>query len=465
MSIETEPTETQAAAVAESETAQPTVTSVRGFTGPDQPRDDILQRCIHCGLCLPSCPTYLETYRETSSPRGRISLIRAVAEGQLDVTSPGFVDQMYECLDCRACEAACPSGVQYGQLVETARTQIERAYAESEPQTRKAGKSAVFEGTFGDMRRFRLANRALWLYQRSGARSLARSMGVLERLGLSDIESLLPDLPASFVTPRGQVYPPLPSVPARGRVALFAGCVMSTVFAETDRATIRVLAANGYDVALPAGQGCCGALTVHAGEMDRARVLARQNIAAFEESGAEYIVANAAGCGAELKEYGKLLVDDPEWAARASTFADRVRDVTELLGELQAGGQLNTRFGAVPLRVTYQEPCHLAHAQRISQQPRALLAAIPWLELVEMDEPALCCGSAGIYNITRPEMASRLGDRKVRNMLATGAQAVVTANPGCALQLRASLRRAGSHAPVYHVVDVLDAAYRARELL
>ncbi|HLZ21055.1 MAG TPA: (Fe-S)-binding protein [Ktedonobacterales bacterium] len=461
MSIETQPIETQRATTAD-ELAASSAPSIRGFTGPDQPRDDILQRCIHCGLCLPSCPTYLETYRETSSPRGRISLIRAVASGSLDVTNPGFVDQMYECLDCRACEPACPSGVQYGQLVETARTQIERA--RSQTRTEKVGKSTVFEGLFGDMRRFRLASGFLRLYQRSGARDLARSMGITERLGLTDAEALLPELPASFVTPRGQVYSPPPGIPNRGRVALFAGCVMSTVFAETDRATIRVLTANGYEVALTAGQGCCGALTIHAGEMNRARVLARRNIAAFENSGARYVIANAAGCGAALKEYGQLLADDSAWAPRASAFALRVRDVTELLGALQARGELNTRFIPLPLRVTYQEPCHLAHAQRISRQPRALLQAIPGLELIEMDEPALCCGSAGIYNITRPDMASRLGDRKAHNVAATSARAVVTANPGCALQLSASLRRIGSRATVYHIVDILDAAYRGRSL-
>ncbi|MGH2514218.1 MAG: (Fe-S)-binding protein, partial [Ktedonobacterales bacterium] len=255
-----------------------------------------------------------------------------------------------------------------------------------------------------------------------------------------------------------------PGVPARGRVALFAGCVMSTVFAETDRATIRVLAANGYEVIVPEGQGCCGALAVHAGEMARARTVARQNIAAFEDGGAEYVIANAAGCGAELKEYGRLFADDAAWAARARAFAGRTRDITELLGALLARGELNTRFARLPLRVTYQEPCHLAHAQRISRQPRALLEAIPGVALVEMEEPALCCGSAGIYNITRPEMANRLGDRKARHVAASGAAAVVTANPGCALQLRAALGRAGARTRVYHIVDVLDAAYRGRNL-
>lgn len=433
---------------------------LRGFSGPDQPHDDIMQRCIRCGLCLPSCPTYLETQLETSSPRGRIHLIQSVANGALDLTSPGFVEQMYQCLDCRACEAVCPSGVEYGQLVETARTQIERA--RPRPVAQELGRWAAFDALFANMHRFRLASTLLRVYQRSGARFAARVSGLLDHLGLDDMERMLPDLPSRFVVPTGQVYPPEPGVARQGRVALFAGCIMSTVFAATDRATIRVLNANGYEVVIPQDQGCCGALTVHAGAMDRARTLARRNVAAFEDCGAEYIVVNAAGCGAELKEYGRLFADDPAWSERGLAFSARVRDVTELLGALHAEGRLNTRFHPLPLRVTYQEPCHLAHAQRITRQPRELLAAIPELELVEMEESSLCCGSAGVYNITRPDMANRLGDRKVRHVVATRAQAVVTANPGCHLQLRASLQRAGSPLTVLHIVDVLDAAYRGR---
>ena len=435
---------------------------VRGFSAPDMPRDDVMQRCVRCGLCLPSCPTYLETHLETSSPRGRINLIQSVATGVLDLTSPGFVEQMYQCLDCRACEAVCPSGVEYGQLVETARTQIERALPR--PAAQEAIRWAAFDGLFADMRRFRLASALLRLYQRSGARFAMRVSGLLQRFGLDDTERMLPDLPDQFVVASGQVYPPESGVARQGRVALFAGCVMSTVFAATDRATIRILNTNGYEVVVPPAQGCCGALTVHAGEMDRARDLARRNVAAFEGCGADYVVVNAAGCGAELKEYGRLFEDDPEWRKRGAAFSGRVRDVTELLGTLHAAGRLNMRFHPLPLRVTYQEPCHLAHAQRITRQPRALLAAIPELELVEMEESSLCCGSAGVYNLTRPEMANRLGDRKAGHAAATGAQAVVTANPGCHLQLRASLRRAGSPLAVLHIVDVLDAAYRGRSL-
>lgn len=430
---------------------------VRGFAGPDQPDGDILRRCIRCGLCLPHCPTYLETRRETSSPRGRIHLIEAVAEGRLDIGDPTFVDQMYECLDCRACEDVCPSGVQYGQLVETARTQIERVRAR--PTWQRAGRGLALQGIFGNARRFRAASGLLRSYQRLGLRRLARASGALRLARMDAAEALLPDFPATFYTPDDEIYPPTGSQ-RRGRVALFAGCVMSTVFAATDRATVRVLAANGYEVIAPRAQGCCGALTVHSGEMESARELARRNIAAFEAGGAEYVVVNAAGCGAALKEYGRLLAADPAWAARAAAFAARVRDVTELLGALEAAGELNTAFEPLRLRVTYQEPCHLAHAQRITQQPRRLLRAIPGVELIEMDEPKLCCGSAGIYNLTRPAMASRLGRRKVAHVLETGAQAVVTANPGCHLQLRATLASSGSPMPVLHIVDVLDAAYR-----
>jgi len=433
---------------------------VSGFSGPDQPRDDILQKCVRCGYCLPTCPTYVETYSEASSPRGRIRLIQAVADGALSLTDPTFVEQMYQCLDCRACEAVCPSGVRYGQLVEAARTQIERA--RPRPAGQRAMRAAIFDGLFASPQRMRLAGRALRLYQRSGMRRLARGSGALDALGLRETEALAPDMPDDAYTPTGEVYAPLPGVPARGRVAFFAGCVMASVFAETDRATIRVLSANGFEVVAPAAQECCGALTIHAGEMDRARMLAVRNIEAFEASGADYIISNAAGCGSALKEYGELFSHDPAWRPRAEAFAAQVRDITELLGAALARGELNTHFEPLPLTVTYQEPCHLAHAQRITAQPRALLAAIPGLKLVEMAESSLCCGSAGVYNITRPQMANALGRRKAGNILATQAQAVVTANPGCALQLRSQLGQTGEGMPVLHIVDVLDAAYRGR---
>jgi glycolate oxidase iron-sulfur subunit len=363
--------------------------------------------------------------------------------------------------------------------VKTARTQIDRARARPAPHTsraaragaaaragwRRMARAAALDGVFGDLSRVRLAGAAIRLYQRAGAQRVARASGALDRLGLRDAEAMLPDLTATAMTPRGEVYPPLEGVARRGRVALLTGCVMGSVFPETDRATIRVLNANGYEVVTPAGQQCCSALAIHAGDMDRARMLACRNIAAFEASGAELVITNAAGCGSALKDYGELFAHDPAWAERAHAFAARARDASEPLGDLLREGELNTRFERTLLRITYQEPCHLAHAQRISVQPRALLRAIPGVELVEMAESSVCCGSAGVYNLLRPAMAGALGARKARNTVATGAQAVVTANPGCALQLRAELDKAGSALPVLHLMDLLDAAYRGRDPL
>lgn len=431
--------------------------ALTGFAGSDQPDPDVLRRCIRCGLCLPTCPTYVLTQSESSSPRGRIHLIASVAAGTLGVTDTTFVDQMYECLDCRACEDVCPSGVRYGQLIETARAQIERA--RRRPARQRMLRAAALGGLFADMRRVRLATRGLRWYQRSGVRSVVRASGVLARLGLAQSERMLPDLPAAQTTPNGQEYAPLASA-LHERVALFAGCVMSTVFPDTNRATIRVLALNGCAVVVPAAQQCCGALAVHAGSLDQARALARQNIAAFEASGATAVIVNAAGCGSALKEYGRLLEADVLWAQRATTFAGKVHDIAEWLGARHQAGTLNTSLHALPWHVTYQEPCHLAHAQGITQQPRQLLRAIPELELVEMAESKLCCGSAGVYNLTHPAMADQLAARKLANIVATGAEVVVTANPGCYLQLRASLLRAGQHIRVMHLVDLLDVAYR-----
>jgi len=431
---------------------------LRGFQERDRPEGKIVQSCVRCGMCLPHCPTYLETLHETSSPRGRIHLIEAVERGQLGLTDPGFVRQMYQCLDCRACEAVCPSGVEYGKLVESARTQIERAKPGS--LLKRGVRWFVFTRLFGDLRVFRLLCHLLVLYQRSGLQWLARHLGVLRLLHLAEMERLLPPLPTTFVVPANQHYEPENPGPTPDQsdctVALFAGCIMSTVFAETDRATSRVLLAHGCAVILPVGQGCCGALTVHAGDLDAARLLARRNIQAFEQSEAEYIVVNAAGCGAALKEYAHLLRDDPLYARRAEAFSARVRDISEVLLERTA----RLVPGLLKLRVTYQEPCHLAHAQRITQAPRQLLKGIPGLELVEMAESALCCGSAGMYNLTQPAMSRRLRKRKIQHTTATGAEVVITANPGCQLQLQSGLSEVCSPMRVMHLVDVLDLAYR-----
>ncbi len=420
---------------------------------------------MRCGLCLPHCPTYLETLRETSSPRGRIHLIQAVSEGRLSVISPGFVSQMYQCLDCRACEDVCPSGVQYGKLVEAARTQIERA--RPRPLAQRLLRRFVFGALFHRMSLFRAASRLVWLYQRSGLQWLARRLGILKLFRLREMEALLPPMPARFLKPRGQVVVPTWSKGEQpiARVALFAGCMMSTAFAEIDRATVRVLAANGCEVHIPPEQGCCGALTSHAGEMDRARVLARRAIEAFERLEAQTpmdaIIINAAGCGAALKAYGHLLRNDPTFAGRAARFSAKVKDITEFLDDLEQRGALNPNMRPLNLIVTYQEACHLAHAQRITEQPRRLLRTIPGLRLVEMRESALCCGSAGIYNITQPEMSRRLLKRKMSHALATKAEVIVSTNPGCILQLQAGARAVSASVRVVHLVELLDAAYSA----
>ncbi len=430
------------------------------FAGPDIPSDDVISSCVHCGLCLSSCPTYRETGLEMFSPRGRIYLIKAVAEGRIGMESDVFQEQMSACLNCRACEAVCPSGVQYGQILEASRTQIEHARDEGRlpphPWLVRLLRGGVFGLMFRQLALFRLFSRLMWLYQRSGIQLLARRSGMLKLLGMEETESLLPPISDHFVAPRGQIYPA--EGKARHHVALLSGCIMSTAFAPVHEATIRVLQKNGCEVILPPDQGCCGALHVHGGDMDGGRDLARRNIAAFEGLGLDAIIVNAAGCGSTLKEYGHLLHDDPQWAARAQAFSAKIKDVSEFLASIE----LNTRdLKPLPISVTYQEPCHLAHAQRISAQPRKLLKSIPSLVLKEMHESSLCCGSAGIYNVTQPEMAARLGQRKLDNAEATGAEVIVTANPGCHLQLAGGLGRRGSSMRVRHIVEILDQSYQA----
>ncbi|MDQ3044478.1 MAG: (Fe-S)-binding protein [Chloroflexota bacterium] len=421
-----------------------------GFWGADVPEDDLLRACVHCGMCLPSCPTYLLTGQEASSPRGRLWLMRAVADGRLELSAPLFDEQMYQCLNCRACEAVCPSGVQYGPLVEAARSQLEQH--RSRPFWQRAARAFGLGWQFGDIRRIRLLVGMLRIYQRLGLARVARRSGLLRLLHLAELESMMPMIASRFLIPGKEAWRPKR---ARRSARLFNGCVMSTVFADVNRAAGRVMAHNGVSVDIPLGQQCCGALHVHSGMMSEARTLARRNIVAFELSGEDPIVVTAAGCGAVLKEYGYLLRENFDWSERAARFSARVRDVTELLGEVE----LRPPSHRVERTVTYQEPCHLAHAQRLTAQPRRLLHSIPGLRLVEMAESSLCCGSAGIYNLIRREMAEDLGDRKATRIVATGASEVVTANPGCAMQLRASLRRRGHPIRVQHIVELLDEAY------
>lgn len=454
------------------------------FSPKDKPSSDIINTCVHCGLCLSSCPTYRETGLEMASPRGRIYLMKAVDEGRIGLESEVFQEQMSLCLNCRACEAVCPSGVQYGAILEASRAQIEDAKAagklrpeadappppannlpETAPSTtpgltprplwQRALRGVVFGALFKNMGLFRAFSGSMKLYQKSGAQWFARRSGILKLLGLAETETMLPPISKSFAVPQGQIYPAIGE--RRASVALLTGCIMSTAFAEVHEATIRVLQQNGCEVILPPGQGCCGALHTHGGDLDGGRELARRNIEAFAGLGVDAIIVNAAGCGSTLKEYGHLLHDDGAWHGRGEAFAKKIKDVHEFLAGL---GLRREGLGQLSVTVTYQEPCHLAHAQRISVQPRSLLQAIPGLTLKEMHESALCCGSAGVYNVTQPEMALALGARKVDNALATGAQVIATGNPGCALQLAGELRRRGEDVQVRYIVELLDESYR-----
>jgi glycolate dehydrogenase iron-sulfur subunit len=426
---------------------------IKGFVGPDSPDPELLKACVHCGMCLSSCPTYRITGLEMSSPRGRLWLMSGVSEGRISVDDPIFQEQMYQCLNCRACEAVCPSGVQYGPLLEASRFQIEKQVPRSRKQ--RAGRRVMLDWAFSDVSRIGMLVTGARLYKASGAQKILRKSGVLKRLGMADADQMTPDASSSFMRPGKESWS---ARDARRRAQLFSGCIMGTVFADTNRAAGRVMARNGISVDIPAGQGCCGALMVHSGMFDEARRLARRNIEAFEASGDDAIVITAAGCGSTLKEYDHLLHDDPEYRDRAKSFVSRVVDVTEILAERPLAP-----MGPVNRAVTYQDACHLAHAQRIVAQPRELIKSIPGIRLVEMKESSLCCGSAGIYNLLRPEMAKTLGDRKADNTAATGATQVITGNPGCAMQLRASLDRLGSDIQVAHIVDLLDEAYGAAE--
>lgn len=383
---------------------------------------------------------------ETSGPRGRISLIKAVDEGELDLLSPGFVEQMSQCLDCRACQAVCPSAVPYGPMLEEMRARIEHASAPSRSAGARTAHYILLQWLFAAPSRLRGAASLLRFAQRSGLSALA------SLFGLRDTMRLAPQISDRFFPVEDQQYA---VSRAAGMAMLHAGCVMHVAFANVHEATVRMLNRARLSVVVPRAQGCCGALAVHAGDPEFARELARVNIAAFERSGADVYVVNAAGCGSALKEYGAWLDDDPAWRERAQAFSSRVRDITEVLDAME----LAAPRGRINARVTYQEPCHLVHAQRVSAAPRRLLEKIPGLELVEMNESAVCCGSAGIYNLTEPEMAQRLQARKVGNIEATGATIVATANPGCALQVAAGLRASGVQASVKHIVELLDAAY------
>jgi glycolate oxidase iron-sulfur subunit len=420
-----------------------------GFDDQHPPSRQLVDDCVHCGFCLPTCPTYLLWGEEMDSPRGRIYLMSNVLDGApLSATAVGHFDA---CLGCMACVTACPSGVQYDKLIEATRAQVERRHPRS--RTERALRSAVF-ALFPYPRRLRLLRGPLRAYQASGIGGMLRRHRILDRLSptLATMESIAPP-----PGPRPEVPEWTPARgPRRGRVGMLLGCVQREFFPGTNAATARVLAAEGFDVVAPAAQGCCGALSVHNGRESEAQRFARALIDRFDAAGVDHVVVNAAGCGSSMKEYAELLADDPVYAARARDLAAKVLDVTELLVQV---GTVAERH-PLPVAIAYHDACHLAHAQGVRVQPRALLAEIPGLELREIDEGAICCGSAGIWNVLNPEPARELGDRKAANVLATGAPLLVTANPGCLMQVRSALDRAGGEIALAHTVEVLDASIR-----
>jgi glycolate oxidase iron-sulfur subunit len=405
-----------------------------------------LRQCIHCGMCLEACPTYQITRLETESPRGRIHLMINMLEGgPISDTTRLHLDR---CLACRACEVVCPSGVPYGHLIEAARTVIAEDAAPRRGWLSGRLRRLALD-VLSDPPSLARAAAVLGLYERLGLRALTHAIGLTRVLprGLRRLEALYPP----FGRPRYRAPAPPPA--PRARVALLLGCVMRVAYGDVHTAAARILTRQGIAVIDAPAQTCCGALHAHAGEREDARALARRNIAAFEDADVDAIVVDAAGCGAHLKAYAALLASDAAWAARAIAFAAKVRDVNEYLAEV-AG----ERLGRLDLHATYQDACHLAHAQGIRKQPRDLLSRVHGLELLEMADADVCCGSAGSYNLTQPEYSDRLLARKVDAILATGAGAVISANPGCMLQIESGLRARGSKIPVLHVVEVLDRA-------
>lgn len=422
----------------------------------------VLQQCMHCGMCLPTCPTYDQTKQERNSPRGRIALMRAVADGALAVTHE-FAEEMSYCLGCLACQTACPAGVNYAELFETARSDIERQNAHG-GAARRLWRGLTLGFLFMRPTALRLAGRALGLYQRSGLETVMRRSGMIRLLppALRRLEPQTPRIATRFSNSLIERHETPPGR-TRYRVALLTGCVQDLVFPDVNRDSADVLLANGCAVHAPPVQPCCGSLHAHNGELDLARTLARRMIDLFPPDRYDAIISNAGGCGSHLRRYAPLLTEDPLYRDRAVVWDRKVRDIQEWLIEIGCRTPRASPF-ETPTRVTYHESCHLVHGQRVTRQPRALLRLLPGVSVVELPESTWCCGSAGVYAITQPDQAEKLLGRKTANIVGTGSSVVATANPGCHLQIARGLDAVGVRIQVAHPVSLLARAYR-RELL
>ena len=432
----------------------PTPGGLKLFSGPDAPKEEDLYKCVHCGFCLQACPTYVETGLETESPRGRIALMKAVNEGRIGIT-PTVFRHWDLCIQCRACEVACPSGVPYGRLIEATKAEVER---HREPRLLPRLASAILlKRVLPSQRRLSALVAGLRLYQRSGLRRLVRWSRVLRLVSarLASLEASAPEVRGSKFRAAGQVVPAAGE--RRARVALLSGCVMPLIHGPEMHAVTRVLARNGCDVVVPQAQVCCGALNSHAGDLDTARELARRNVEVFLEAGVDAVVVASAGCGIRMKEYGELLADDSDYSHEAEHLSAQVKDVHEFL----VGLPFVQPAGRLDYRVTLQDSCHLSHAQRITEAPRTLLRSIPGVELVEMANSSRCCGAGGTYTITQRDFSLRLLDNKMNAVEDTGADVLATANPGCHMQLGNGVRRSGLGTEVRYVTDLLDESYAA----
>lgn len=433
-----------------------TTSTSTSFDFQNPPDAAVIDSCVHCGFCLSTCPSYRVLGKETDSPRGRIYLMDGINEGMVPFSEVA-VQHFDTCLGCLACVTTCPSGVQYDKLIEATRSQVARNHPRSLPE--RLLRQLIF-GLFPYPDRLRWLMRPVGLYQKTGLQKLVRSIGFLQQVSpqLAAMEAMLPPLsPQAFQDTLPEVIPAQGS--RRYRVGLLLGCVQRLFNPEVNDATVRVLTANGCEVVIPRVQGCCGALPHHQGEEAQTRSLARQLIDSFAETGIDYLLINASGCGHTLKEYGHILQDDPIYAAKAKVFAEQVRDVQEFLAEVGLTATLSP-LQELPLRLVYQDACHMLHGQKISVQPRQLLRQIPGVQLREPVDAAICCGSAGVYNILQPEVAEELGRQKVRNLLNTGATVIASPNIGCFVQISRHLTLQNQPVPVLHPMQLLDYSIR-----